>query len=73
MENFCIPLKRATFLSRAVQLHPTYPISHATDILQNYVPLSHPHYIDHTKYIQKLDKPMIYVMIGREADIRELI
>ena len=50
-----------------------YPLSYATDISQNYIPLSHPHYIHHTKYIQKVDKPMIYVMIGSEADIRELI
>ena len=35
--------------------------------------LSHPHYVHHTKYMQKVDKPMIYAMIGSEADIRELI
>ena len=48
-------------------------LSYATDISQDYIHLSHPHYIHHTKYIQKADKPIIYVMIGIEADIRELI
>ena len=32
-----------------------YRLSYATDISQNYIPLSHPHYIEHTKYIQKVD------------------
>ena len=75
MENFIFVflLKRATFLLRVVQSHPMYPLSYATDISQNYIPLSHAHYIHHTKYIQKVGKPMIYVMIGSEADIRELI
>ena len=50
-----------------------YPLSYATDISQNYIPVSHPHYIHHTKYIQKVDKPMIYGMIGSEADIIELL
>ena len=50
-----------------------YSLSYATDILQNYIPLSHSHYIHHTKYIQKVHKPMIFVMIGSDADIRELI
>ena len=27
-----------------------YPLSYATDISQNYIPLSYPHYIHHTKY-----------------------
>ena len=48
------------------------PLSHATDISSNYIPLSHPNYIHHTKYTQKVDKTMIYVMIGSEADIRKL-
>ena len=43
------------FLSRTVQSHPMYPLSCATDILQNCTLLSHPHYINHTKYIQKAD------------------
>ena len=42
-------------------------------ISRNCILLSHPHYIHHTKYMQKADKPMIYVMIGSEADVRELI
>ena len=50
-----------------------YSLSYATEILQNYIPLSHSHYIYHAKYIQKVDKPMIFAMIGSEADIRELI
>ena len=50
-----------------------YPFSYATDISQNYIPLSHPRYIHHTKYIQKMEKPVIYVMTGSEADIIELI
>ena len=50
-----------------------HPLSYATAILQNYIPLSHPHYIHHTKYTQKLDKFMIQVMIASEADIIELI
>ena len=70
--HFCIPLKRAIFLLTAVQSHPM-SLSYVTDISQNYIPLSHPHYIHHTKYVQKVDKPMIYVIVGSEADIRELI
>ena len=50
-----------------------YTLIYATDISQNYIPLSHPHYIPHTKYIQTMDKPLIYVMIGSEADVREVI
>ena len=50
-----------------------YPLSYATDISQNYIPVLHPHYIHHTKYIKKVDKPVIYVMIGSEADIGELL
>ena len=42
-------------------------------ISQNYIPLSRPHYIPHTKYICKVDKPMIFVMIASETDINELI
>ena len=70
MENFLFVflLKRETFLSKAVQLHPMYPLSYITDISQNYIPLSYPHYIHHTNYIQKLDTPMIYVMIESETD-----
>ena len=70
MENFIFVflLKRVTFNSSAMQLHPMYPLNSATDILQNYIPLSH-----HTIYIQKMDKPMTYVMIGSEVDVRELI
>ena len=37
-------------------------------ILQNYIPLSDPHYIHSTKYILKVNKPMIYVMIANEAE-----
>ena len=36
-------------------------------LLENFIPLSHPHYIHHTKYIEKVDKTMIYVMIANEA------
>ena len=72
--SFLYSFKKGNFSQRAtVQSHPMYPLSYATDISQNYIPLSHPHYIHHTKYIQKVDKPMIYVMIGSEADVRELI
>ena len=60
-------------MNLAMQLHPMYPLSYTTDILQNYIPLPHPHYIHHTLYIQKVDKPMTYVMIGSEVDVRELI
>ena len=52
---------------------PNVPLSYATDTAQNYIPLSHPHYIHHTKHVQKVDKPMIYVMIGSETDVRELM
>ena len=71
MENFLsvFLLKRAPFLSRAVQSHPMYPLSYVTDSLQNYIPMSHPHYIHHTKYTQNVDKPMIHVMIGSDADM----
>ena len=72
MENslFVFLLKTAAFLSKAVQLHPMYPISYVTGISQNYIPLSYPHYIHHqTKHKQKMDKPMIYVMIGSEANM----
>ena len=65
-------LNRATFFLRAVQSHPM-SLSYPTDISQNYIPLPHPHYIHHAKCIQKVDKPMIYLMIGSELDIRELI
>ena len=69
MENFLFVflLKRVTFFSRAVQLHPVYPLSYVTDISQNYIPLSYPHYIHHTKYTQKVDKPLVYVMIESET------
>ena len=52
MENslFLFILKRATFLLMAVQSHPMYPLSYITDISQNYIPLSHPHYIHHAKH-----------------------
>ena len=66
---FVFLLKRVTFLWGAVQLHLMYPLSYVTDISQNYIPLSYPHYIHHTKYTQKLDKPMIYVMIESETDM----
>ena len=36
------------------------PLGYATDISQNYIPLSHPHYIHHTE-------PMIYTVIGSES------
>ena len=48
-------------------------LSYATDISQNYIPLSHPHYIHRTEYIQEVDRPMIYAVIGIESDVRELI
>ena len=72
MENFIFIFlsKRATFHSRVVQLRPMYPLSY---ISPNYIPLAHPHYIHHTKYKQKVDKTMIYVMIESEVDIRELL
>ena len=44
-----------------------YPLSYVTNISQNYIPLSSPHNIHHTKYTQKVDKPMIYVMIESET------
>ena len=71
MENFLFVflLKRATSLLRAVQLHPMYPLSYVTDISQNYIRWSYPHNIHHTKYTQKLNKPMIYVMIESETDM----
>ena len=65
MDNFS---QRAT-----VQSYPMHSLSYVFDILQTYILLSHPHYIHHTKYIQNVDKPMIYVMTGSEADERELI
>ena len=68
---FAFFLRRATFPLRVVQSQLMYPLSYDIDIF--FIPLSHPHYIHHTQYIQKVDKPMIYVMIGREADIRELL
>ena len=67
---FLFFLKRVTFLSRVVQSHPIYYLSY---ISPNYIPLAHPHYIHHTKYKQKVDKTMIYVMIESEVDIRELL
>ena len=71
MENFLfvLLLKRVTFLSRAVQLHPMYPLSYFTDISRNHIPLSYPNYIHYTKYTLNLDKPMIYVMIESEIDM----
>ena len=63
-------LKRATFLSRVVQLHQMYPLSYVTNISQNHISLSYPHYIHHIKYNQKMDKPMIYVMIESETDMK---
>ena len=71
MENspFVFLLKRTTFFSRAVQLHPMYPLSYVTNISQNYIPLSYPHYIHQKKFTQKMDKLMIYVMIESEADM----
>ena len=75
MEDFMFVslLKRTTFFSRSVQSHQMYPLSYVTDISQNYIPLLYPFYIHHTKYIQKVDRPMIYVMRGSEADMRKLI
>ena len=73
MENFIfIFLNRATFFFRAVQSHAV-SLSYVTDISQNYILLSHLHDIHHTKYIQKVDKPMIYVVVGSESGTRELI
>ena len=71
MENFLsvFLLKMAPFLSRTVQSHPMYLLSCVTDSLQNYIPLSHPHYIHHTKYTQNVDKPVIHVMIGSDANM----
>ena len=72
--SFLYFFKKDNFSQRGtVQSHPVYPLSYATDISQSYIPLSHPHYIHHTKYTQKVDKPVIYVMIGSEADVRKLI
>ena len=65
--HFRIPLNRATFFLRAVQSHPV-SLSYATDVSQNYIPLSLPHYLHHTKYVQKVDKPMIYAIIGSESE-----
>ena len=74
MDNFIfVFLSKTSFLSRAVQSHPTHPLGYATNVSQNYIPLSDPHYIHHIKYTQKVDKPMINVMIASEADIRKLI
>lgn len=42
-------------------------------ILRNYLPLSRPHYTHHTKYMEKVDKTIIYVMIASEVGRRELI
>ena len=64
---FVFLFKRAS--SRAVQSPEVYPLRYDTDISQNYVSLSHPHYIHHTKYTQKMNKPMIDVMVGIEADL----
>ena len=64
---FVFFFKRAS--SRAVQSPEVYPLRHDTDISQNYISLSHPHYIHRTKYTQKMNKPMIDVMVGIEADM----
>ena len=57
-------------LLKALRSHPMHPLSYEIDIyiLQNYIPLSDPHYIHSTKYILKVNKPMIYVMIANEAE-----
>ena len=44
-------------------MHPMYRLTYATDIQQNYISLSYPRYIHHTKYMQKVDRPMNYIMI----------
>ena len=72
MENFVFVslFKRVNFLSRAVQSHPMYLLSsYVIYISRNYIPLSHPDYMHHTKYTQKVDKPMIYLMTESEADM----
>ena len=63
---FVFLLKSATL--RALQSHPMYPFSYVTYISLNYIPLSHPHYIHHTKDTQKIVKPLIDVMIGSQSD-----
>ena len=52
-------------------MHPMYRLSYATDIPQNYISLSYPHYIHHTKYMQKVDKPINYVMIKEVKQIQK--
>ena len=64
---FVFLFKRAG--SRAVQSPEVYPLRYDTDISQNCISLSHPHYIHHTKYTQKMNKPMIDVMAEIEADM----
>ena len=59
--SFLNSFKKGNFSKQAtVQPHPKHSLSYTTDISQNYFPLSHLHYIHHTKYIQKVDKPMIH-------------
>ena len=65
--------KKGNFSLEDSAMAPNVPLSYTTDILQNYIPLSHLHYIQHAEYIKKVDKPVIDVMIARESDIRELI
>ena len=62
--------KKIPYLDTFYAVNRTHctPLSYTTDISQNYIPLSHPHYIHHTKYIHKVDKTMIYVMIAIEAE-----
>ena len=64
---FVFLFKRAG--SRAVQSPEVYPLRYDTDVSQNYISLSHPHYIHHAKYTQKMNKPMIDVMAEIEADM----
>ena len=74
MENFFYSFQKGRFSTRGrcnrAQCTPSVtPLI----IWQNYIPLSYLHYIYHRKYVEKVDKPMIYVMIGSKADTRELI
>ena len=64
---FVFLFKRAS--SRTMQSPEVYTLRYETDISQKYISLSHPHYIHHTKYTQKMNKPMIDVMVGIEADM----
>ena len=71
--HFCIPFEKGNISLEGSTIALNVPPQLLHWYFENYIPLSHLHYIHHTKYMQKVDKPMIHVMIGSEADIRELI